>query len=55
MTLSDELWSDCWSTLIFTSWTLPGDNSYFSVYSAIFGMVTINQPTNQVILEQACS
>ena len=27
----------------------------FSVYSAIFGMVTNEQPNNQVILVQACS
>ena len=34
---------------------LGGVNSYFSVYSAIFGMVTNERPNNQVILEQACS
>ena len=29
-------------------------NYNFLVYWAIFGMVTNNQPNNQVILEQAC-
>ena len=29
-------------------------NDNFLVYWAIFGMVTNNQPNNQVILEQAC-
>ena len=31
---------------------LGGVNSYLSVYSAIFGMVTNEQPNKQVILEQ---
>ena len=61
-----------WTVLVFTrlNWAvvgcsrlncgvLGGVNSYLSVCSAIFGMVTNNQPTkqtnNQVILEQACS
>ena len=30
-------------------------NNNFPVYWAIFGMVTTEQPTNLVILEQACS
>ena len=34
---------------------LGGVNSYLSVYSAIFGMVTNDQTNNQVNLEQACS
>ena len=34
---------------------LGGFNCYLSVYSVIFGMVTTEHPTNQVILKQACS
>ena len=30
-------------------------NNHFTVYWAIFGMVTNEQPNNQVILVQACS
>ena len=54
-------WTGLWWAVV--DWTavywavLEGVNSYLSVYSAIFGMVTNNnnQTNNQVNLEQACS
>ena len=52
-------WIGLWWAVV--DWTavyctvLGGVNSYLSVYSAIFGMVTNDQTNNQVNLEQACS